>query len=165
MMLITACSDEDNQIIYDKKQVLFQYQYINYAWVYQRYGFYIDASAKVWSFDKPQTWNELNSDTKLIEESKLSQNLSKCSVGSLIVDSTQLLKYAKLINSAAKGTLSTPVSVMADAGIHKYVAYQYNSQSKTYNEILIYQWGDLEIINLSEEAKEIKLWLESLMNK
>lgn len=165
MLLITACSDDDNQIVFEKNQVLFQYQYINYAWVYQRDGWYIDANSKVWSFDKPQTWNEINSDTKLIEESKLSENLLNCSVSSLIVDSVQLLKYTKMINSAAKGTLTTPVSVMADYGIHKFVAYQYNPQSKTYKEILIYQWGDLEIKNQSEEAEKIRLWLESLMRK
>ena len=64
-----------------------------------------------------------------------------------------------LIENAAQGRLSEPVSGCADAGITTYLAYQFDRDGGTYRPVLLYQAGDWAQKNLSDEATTLSEWL------
>jgi hypothetical protein len=141
--------------------ILFQYEYINYAWGYQHSGFYIDSYGNVLTFEKPDEWNFGDSDN-VLSSVNLFENLNKCSVSQKVIPSPELSKYARHIENIASSKLSAPRNAGADMGSVRYVCYKYNEETDSYRGYLIKMEGDYTCENLNYYSKKVASWLEEI---
>jgi hypothetical protein len=75
VLLISGC--KKNIVINDKQAILFQVDYINYAWGYQHTGFIIDNEGNILTYNNPQNWIFPDKDLSL-SESQVRSNLESC---------------------------------------------------------------------------------------
>lgn len=160
-LLISLLSCNDN-IPITQQRVFFEVHYINYAWMYTNQGILIDSLGNIYDYNVTQAqkdgWKSADKDG-YISRTDMNKNFAFCNhiIHHVGVDSLQY--YVNKIDDAARGTLSEPVSVMADAGILQYIAYIYNEKKDSYKQILLLQWGDTQCTNSSPAASEISEWL------
>jgi hypothetical protein len=164
IVLITLCSCVDN-IDFSKQRILFSVQYVNYAWSYTNNGFMVDSAGNVCSYNLSENskWNNADS-LNFISEEDMNENLSLCTRLSEGITKDTLQYYINKINAARKGKLIESDVYMADAGIKQYWAYVYDADTKKYKQILLNQWGDVQITNSAYEASEITQWLNRILN-
>ncbi|MFZ4581426.1 MAG: hypothetical protein ACOYM7_02135 [Paludibacter sp.] len=160
VLFFISCSDEF-KVNLREQQVLFQYEYINYAWSYQHSGWFIDTSGNLISYSLPAKWSYPDS-LGFVTETAIIKNLSYCSKTDYIISKSVLQSKIELIEKSAKGTLTKPRYEMADAGVQRYTAFIFNKDTKQYKRILLYQWGDELIENTSAEAKELYKWMAEI---
>lgn len=163
ILLLTGCEKEDSFNPRLRQQVLFQIEYVNYAWGYQHSGIIIDSTGNVGYFKFPENWN---SPDKLgyITESEMNENLRQLRDINYSVRRDTLLNYFSMVETASKGELTDPYNRMFDAGTTVYSGYLYYPTIKKYKQVLIKQWGDWSIDNQSPEAGEIFRWLRYVYN-
>jgi hypothetical protein len=75
------------------------------------------------------------------------------------LNDSHLHYFVNKIDNAARGIVSDPVGVMADAGIMEYIAYVFDKKRDRYKKVVLYQWGDQQITNDAPEAAELYAWL------
>ena len=163
ILLFISCSDDFNVNLRDQK-VLFEYEYENYAWSHQHSGWYIDTTGNLISYSLPAKWSYPDS-LGFVTDTAIIKNLSYCSKTDYAISKSVLKSKIELIENSAKGTLTKPQYVMADAGVRRYTAFMYNSSTKRYKRILLYQFGDVLIENTSNEAKELYKWMAEINQK
>ncbi len=169
-VLLWSCSDSINYPeISPEQKFLFEFEFMNAAWGWMHYGFYIDNEGNVYKFESPldldieDQWrpnsNGYYSETDLLEKYSLQREfIMKIEIADLIV------KMGR-IGYASKGELSAPQHVMADAGSSRFRCYVYHDNIRgldRYEEILLLEEGDLLIENLSPDAKYLYNWLKSI---
>jgi len=161
--LLYSCEREEtnrsNGPIYQK--VLFQYEYINYAWGKQHEGLLIDSSGDVHCYNLPQTWNFCDGYGS-ITASAMDENLAATDSICFRIDKAELVTMFDLIHNASKGPLTQPEHRMSDAGARIYSAYQYDPIHRTYKMFIIKQIGDFYIDNRSPEAALLYQWLRTI---
>lgn len=79
------------------------------------------------------------------------------------VDAETLMQIYGKIEAAGLGELSDLEHTGNDAGAHIYCGYKYDKLSDRYVKVLFSQSGDFTQTNLSAEAQELKIWLESVL--
>nr|WP_321410550.1 hypothetical protein [uncultured Carboxylicivirga sp.] len=158
IFLLTSCQ-KDSEILPNNQRILFQVEYVNYAWVYQHNGFLIDCSGNIYYYNNPSEWNFIEDDGTFHEKA-MNENLT-------FIDSiSHTINYSKIANKAAKiyqasvGPISDLKCEMADAGTIVYSAYILNNQSHKYHRILLNQIGDCSRENLSQAAIQLYHWLQ-----
>mgnify|MGYP001167389334 FL=1 len=154
-----SCNNEINTNIKQQK-VYFEVHHANYAWIVYNNGIMIDSAGNVKSFDlkSANEW-EYPDDRGKISAEAMSNNYKHCTSLLTNIEMDSLKYYVNKISKAAKGTLSKPESIMADAGITEYIAYIFDSKTNLYQKVLLSQWGDNQITNNSKEARELYRWL------
>ena len=75
ILFMTGC--KKNYVINEKQKILFQFEYVNYAWGYQHSGFIIDNEGNVLTYENPENWNFQDNNHNL-SEIQVSENISKC---------------------------------------------------------------------------------------
>jgi hypothetical protein len=143
------------------QEYFFLFEYINYAWGYQHSGWLMDSSGNVRYFVVPEKWMVPDTETA-IEIPGIESYAEQADSVITVVDQSVLSDKVELIDAAARGTLTEPENVMADAGTGSYYALQYDPKEATYERILLKQKGDWEIDNLSEAADELYTWMKSV---
>jgi hypothetical protein len=162
LILITSgCKKSYN--LNEKQHILFQYDYINYAWGYTHEGFYVDDEGKILHYKNPENWNFHAQDYNL-NEKQLSENLSKCTLSEVKIDKEDLGKFSSYIDNIASSKVTAKKSAGADAGTTVYVCYNYNEQSGIYAGTLIKMEGDYTCENLNFYSKKVSLWLSEIKN-
>jgi hypothetical protein len=144
--------------------VLFQYEYINYAWGYQHSGWLIDSSGNVYCYNRPSLWNYCDS-SGYISDTNMESNILHTDSICYKIEKKELAAKTMLIENASKGEVTKPIPVMADAGIAIFTGFTQNIQTKQYKRIVFKQIGDYYIKNKSVEALELYNWLDSLNKK
>ena len=150
-----SAHQSNDQLIY------FQYEYVNNAWGRQHTGWLIDSLGNVYSYNRPEEWNNLDSLNK-IDSEKFHANLEYCDSILFTVDKTELFKKIDLIPKASQGKISDPVHEMYDAGITTFSAFILNSETNKYECILLIQYGDFRRENDAAEANELYNYLEEI---
>jgi hypothetical protein len=161
LTIITGCKKENNAIPALKQEVLFQIDYINYAWGYDHHGLLIDSSGNVRTYRLPNNWHFEDADGT-ISASDMHENLQQIDTVSFKIDKDSLIANFRKLPYAAMGAITEPKMVMVDAGSTQYSGYIYNANLKQYKQILLKQEGDVLIENKSSEANEIYNWLVRL---
>jgi len=133
--VFTGC--KKNTVINEKQALLFQVDYVNYAWGYQHNGFIIDNEGKV-------------------------DNLEKCVFSGKIIPSGELIKYVRYIKNISSSKVTAQKNVAADAGSLEYICYQFSETSGTYKGSLIKMEGDFTCENLNFYSKKVWTWLRSI---
>jgi hypothetical protein len=158
-LLITGC--KKNTGIDEKQAILFQVDYVNYAWGYQHNGIIIDNEGNVLSYRNPQNWNfqdeELN-----ISDSQVRFNMSNCVNSGKKIPEDELKKFSGYIKNISSSKVTAPKNVAADAGSLEFICYQYSAQSGIYKGTLIKKEGDFTCENLNFYSKKVSSWLKNI---
>jgi len=163
-LIISACSKENNAIPELNQEVLFQFEFANYAWIPEHGGFLIDSSGNVRNFNMPENWHYADSNG-WISENDMKENLLNSQSTSLTINKDTLIYYYTMIWKASKGEISKPRQVANDKGSTTISGFIYDNGTKKYKEIVIRQFGDIEVENNSQAASGIYNWLINLYSQ
>lgn len=155
----TGC--RKNIVINEKQAILFQVDYVNYAWGYQHNGFMVDNEGNVLRYKNPQSWNFPDKDFNL-SESQVSENLKVCDYSGKRISKDELQKYANYIKNISSSKITALKNVAADAGSLEYICYQFSEKSGNYKGYLIKMEGDFTCENLNFYSKRVSLWLKNI---
>ena len=142
-------------------QVLLEIEYVNYAWVPTYFGFYVDDTGDIYSYDRQGTPWQHGEDRTITEE----QLTEKFSLKRTLVGTRDSIEVAAVRNRIAEvnaGQLSQERNQCADAGALTYRAYKYNPGNRTYQPILLRMEGDVARQNTSAAAQELVNYIRSL---
>jgi hypothetical protein len=161
LFLLTGCNKEDDSLPEAKQTILFQREYINYAWGYRQDGWIIDSSGNFRTFQMPKVWNFVDS-LGLISSDDMNENIQQTDSILFKIEKDTILKYFSKLKKASEGKMSEPHQEMFDAGVTYFSGYIYEPCSKKFKQVLLRQTGDIFIENKSKEADEIFNWMISL---
>jgi hypothetical protein len=153
-----GCDPEVNQ------PVLFQYEYINYAWGYRHHGFLIDENGKVNGFQQPEKWIFPDS-SGMMSKLDLEYDLAQCDTVCLSVDKDSLMSFFSKIGNVRTGKIIDNGLVMADAGTGTLSAWYWSEKAGKYENVLLITNGDVSKVNSHPSVKEIVEWLKSAGEK
>jgi hypothetical protein len=151
-------------VISENQQILFQYEYVNYAWGYQHNGFIIDNQGRVLTYLNPENWN-FREKEKNLTAAQIADNIGKCKDSGIRIERVELLKYSSYIKNIASSQVTALKNVAADAGTAEYTCFQFSESSKDYKSYLIKMEGDFTCENLNFYSKKITLWLKEIESR
>lgn len=161
ILLLTGC--KKGFTVSEKNVVLFQYDYINYAWGYQHKGFFIDNKGNVLEYNNPEEWN-FPEDDLILSEKLLNENLALCAQSEVKISEEELQKYVSYIKNISSSKITAIKNDAADAGTSKYICFQYLENTGNYKGSLIKMEGDFTCENLNFFSKKVVLWMKDINN-
>jgi len=159
VLFITEC--KKNNVICEKQAILFQVEYVNYAWGYQHNGFIIDGEGNVLTYKNPQNWNFSDKGFDL-SQNQIKENISNCMHSGKKIPKEELQKYTNYIKNISSSKVTALKNVAADAGSLEYICYQFSENSETYKSCLIKMEGDFTCENLNFFSKKVTVWLKNI---
>ena len=149
-----------------QQQIICEREYINFAFGRAHTGLYVDRKGNVYSYaykrgDKAWrrstdgTYTEAELLEKYDHNRKLITTLKRKEVDA----------KRGLILKASRGTYSERIRRGADQGTYTSVCYLFDAATRRYRELTLRVTGDTRYENLSEEAKTLSAWLDSLAAK
>jgi len=159
VLFLTGC--KKNYVISNKQLILFQIEYINYAWGYQHNGFIIDSEGNILTYKNPLKWNFPDKDFT-ISETQVKDNISNCINYGKKIPKEELQKYTNYIKNIASSKVTALKNVSADAGSLKYICYRFSESSGNYKGYVIKMEGDFTCENLNFFSKKVVTWLKSI---
>jgi hypothetical protein len=141
--------------------VLFQYEYVNYAWGFRHHGFLIDDKGNVNCFRSPQNWIKPDS-SGMMSKLDLEYNLAQCDTiwGKVSLDS--LKSNFNQIEKVRDGKIVDYGDIMADAGTGILSAWYFNEKEGKYESVFLVSNGDINQINSHSSVEPIVDWLKSV---
>jgi hypothetical protein len=145
------------------QQIVCEKEYVNFAFGRVRRGIYVDREGKVYSYAYKRgeaMWRQ--SEDNIYTEEEL---LEKYSHGKQLVarvKQRELNAKRKLILKASTGLYSDKIRRGADQGTYTSVCYLYDVATGKYRGVTLQTTGDQRYENLSEAAKTLSTWLDSL---
>lgn len=158
-MLTTAC--KKNNLISDKQTILFQFEYINYAWGYQHTGFFIDKEGNVLTYNNPQEWNFPDNDQALSDK-QIAENVARCSLSSIKISKEEVQKYSNYIKNISLSKVTALKNVAADAGSSEFICFQLSEKTGQYRGSLIKMEGNFTCENLNFYSKKVVAWMKGI---
>lgn len=158
---MTGC--KKNNVISERQAILFEFQYINYAWSYQHNGFIIDNGGNVLTYSNPENWNFPDNDLR-ISERQLAENIRKCLPSGTKIPYEELQKYSSYIKNIASSKVTALKNVAADAGSIEFICYQFSESTGMYKGSLIKMEGDFACENLNFYSKKVVEWMRQINN-
>lgn len=159
VLFITGC--KKNYVISGKQAILFQFDYVNYAWGYQHHGFIIDNKGNILTYNNPEEWN-FPDNNLVLNEIQVAENISKCIQTGKKISKEELQKYTNYIENIASSKVTALKNVAADAGSLEYVCYQFSESTGTYKGYLIKMEGDFTCENLNFYSKKVVAWMRDI---
>jgi hypothetical protein len=159
LMITEGC--KKSYYINEKQEIIFQFEYINYAWGFQHSGFIIDNKGNILTYSNPENWNFCDKDLTLTEE-QVNENLTMCTHTGKMISDADLHKFAGYIKNIASSEVTAPKNVGADMGSSEYICFEYSETSNTYKKHLIKMEGDFTCENLNFHSKKVVLWLKDI---
>lgn len=159
VLFTTGC--KKNYIISEKQEILFQFEYVNYAWGHHHSGFIIDNYGNVLTYNNPENWNFPDKDF-VISANKVGDNLSKCRQSGKKISKEELQKYTNYIKNIASSKVTALKNVAADEGSSEFICYQFSESSLTYKSSLIKMEGDFTRENLNFYSKKVVAWMKEI---
>ncbi len=160
-MLFVNCDTLKLENANFNQKILFEAGYANYAWSPTHSGFLIDSIGNVYCYNLPSKWKDVDS-LNQISEQDMDTNLGQTNGICMSINKEELKSKLILLSKAASATTTKPKNEMADAGGAYYLGYTFNTQTKTYNKILLKQTGDWVINNNSKAAEDLTIWLSAI---
>jgi hypothetical protein len=160
-LLLLTVSCKKNSYSNENKEILFQYEYINYAWGYQHNGFIIDNQGNVLTYSNPENWNFTDKDQILTEEQVL-KNISLCAHSGKKISEQELQKFSSYIKNISSSQVTAMKNVAADAGTAEFVCYLFSESTRSYKRYLIKMEGDFTCENLNFYSKKVVSWMKDI---
>ncbi len=161
VLSLTGC--KKNYIISDKQEILFQFEYLNYAWGYQHKGFIIDYDGNVLIYNNPENWNFPDDDFNL-DENQVAGNIASCIQTGKKIPKDELQKYINYIGNLASSKVTALRNVAADAGSTDFFCYQFSESTGKYKGYIIKKDGDFTCENLNFYTKKVVAWMRNINN-
>ena len=160
-VMIAGC--KKNIVISNRQAILFEFEYVNYAWNYQHYGFLIDNEGNVLTYNNPETWNFPDRELR-ISEDQVAENLLMCTNSGIRIPKSELQKYSNHIQNIASSKVSALKNAADDAGSAEYICYQYSESTGMYKGTIIKMEGDFTCENLNFFSKKVAEWMKDINN-
>jgi len=142
----------------ENQKILFEICITNMAIGYVHMGFYIDSKGQVFSYNlNEEKWDVSRNDA--FTEAELMNKFKHNKKIVAKIDSVTILNKYNLINLIDEKDMSEPVEGCNDAGITRFMAYYYSSDSLLYKPILLYMTGISAQKNLSPAGIMLFRWL------
>lgn len=160
-VFLTGC--KKNYLISEKQSILFQFEYINYAWGYQHQGFLIDKDGNVLTYKNPENWNFPDNDF-ILTENQIAGNIASCVHSGKKISKDELNKYSNYIRNISSTKVTAMKNVAADAGSLKYICYLFSENTGIYKGYIIKLEGDFTCENLNFYSKKVAMWMKDISN-
>ena len=160
-VMMTGC--KKNFVISNRQAILFEFEYVNYAWNYQHYGFLIDNEGNVLNYNNPESWNFPDRELR-ISEDQVAENLSMCTHSGIRIAKSDLQKYSNHIQNIASSKVSALKNAADDAGSTEYICYQYSESTGMYKGTIIKMEGDFTCENLNFFSRKVAEWMKNINN-
>lgn len=163
--LISGCfSCEFNEVMRENERmsVLFQYEYVNYAWGYQHHGWFVDNEGNIKGYDMPTDWRRVD-DSGYIAYDSLIYNYQQADALLGKIDLGTLHEKSALIDATLNGYLSELDCQGADMGSKALYCYYWDVYQRKYKRQLLELTGDCEQVNTTEAALQLALFLNQIM--
>jgi hypothetical protein len=156
--LAAGCSDSVG--LQEQDRVLLEIEYINYAFNPTYFGWFIDASGRVFRYDQdlptaPNTSIAEWTPEELSEKFGIYFEVAQRPLAEINGLDAQ-------ISAAAAGSLSPAKMECADAGTLTYRAFTYDRQDEVYRSVLLRVEGDVARQNTSQAAQQLIAYIRSL---
>jgi hypothetical protein len=148
-------------VLNHEKGILFQLEYVNYAWGYQHNGFLIDTEGNILLYDNPEKWN-FPDDNLYLTPNQVAENITMCKATGKKIDDDELHKFAGFIRNIASSKVSAQKHSGADEGTLEYICYQYSDTNPGYKGYLIKMEGDITCENLNFYSKKVTAWMKDI---
>lgn len=148
-------------VISERQSILFEFEYVNYAWNYQHYGFIIDNEGNVLTYYNPESWNFPDRELR-ISQTQVAENLSMCTHSGIRISKSELQKYSGHIINIASSRVTALKNAADDAGSAEYICYQYSEASGMYKGTIIKMEGDFTCENLNFYSKKVADWMKNI---
>ena len=159
-MALGGC-DETTAPDSDDAPVLLEIEYVNYAWTPTYFGFFVDATGDVYSYDREGTpWP--HGENSVVTEEELNEKFSLKRTLLSTRDSAEIALLKARISQVNASQVSAQKHQCADAGLLTYRAYKYNSGNRTYEPVFLRMEGDAAQQNISPAAQELIAYVRSL---
>jgi hypothetical protein len=159
--LFTSCLETEELKSGEITNLIFQSEYVNYAWGYNHNGWMMDRSGIVKRFQKTAAWVFPDS-TGFISEADMQKNIAACDSVIAEVGTSEFKLYADKALTCVNGTMTKPENKMADAGEHIWAFYIYDSGKNGYKRIILDMTGDWSQENLAPNSKGIVDWMKKI---
>jgi hypothetical protein len=163
ILVIFATGCKKNYIISDKQAILFQLDYVNYAWGYQHKGYIIDNEGNVLTYNNPEIWN-FPDKSFCLSENQVAENIAGCVQSVKKISKEELRKYTNYIKNIASTKVSALKNVAADAGSLEFICYQFSESTGTYKGYIVKMEGDFTCENLNFYSKKVASWMRDISN-
>ena len=158
---ISGC--QKDYIVGKGQEILFQQEYVNYAWGFQHNGYIIDIDGNVLTFKNPDKWNFPDKDSKLTDQ-QVKENIASSTLTGKKISKTDLHKYINYIDNISSSKITSPRNAGADMGSLVYYCYQFSENSSIYKATKIKMEGDFECENLNFYSKRVVDWMKNISN-
>jgi hypothetical protein len=161
LLILSFTGCKKNTLISEKQTIIFQYDYINYAWGYQHTGFIIDNGGNILTYNNPEDWNFMDKDM-ILTEKQVAANIAKCQSSGKKISPEELQKFTSYIKNIASSEVTASKNVAEDAGTAEYLCFQYSGSTSSYKGYLIKTEGDFTRENLNFYSKKVVIWLKDI---
>lgn len=163
LLFLVSTGCKKNYNISNKQEILFQFDYVNYAWGYQHNGFIIDKEGDVLTYNNPEIWNFTDNDFSLTT-GQVNENIGYCLNSGKKISEAELQKYTSYIKNIASSKVTAPKNVAADAGSSEFICYQFSEDTGKYKGYIIKTEGDFRSENLNFYSKKVISWMRMIKN-
>lgn len=162
-ILFSSAGCKKNSVISHEQEILFQFEYVNYAWGYQHNGFIINSKGEILVYNNPDHWNFPDNNFNLTAD-QVTENLSACTATGKKISPEELQKYTGYIKNIASSRVTAPKNEGADAGSLEFICYQFSENTLSYKGYIIKMEGDYTCENLNFYSKKVTAWLKDINN-
>ena len=146
---------------FEFRKIVFEYEYINYAWGYNHSGWFIDTTGLVYyhkSVNEHEIWNSADN-SGYLSEGALQQNFNLSDTVIYTLNKTEVKGKAALNRFVTTDNFSEILHPMADAGIGTLYCYVWDKEVLKYRRLFLAESGDLRQANNDPDAILLTHWL------
>jgi len=161
-LLLFSCKDSSvNDQIPNGSSIIFEVEYVNYAWGINYQGVMIDKDGKEYSYNpaKDSTPYLYHSDG-LYTERELQSKYGHAKTYIKTIHSDSLNWSHNLANQVTTSAYSDTTQEGADMGELTYSVYLFRPQVNQYQQIILKVEGDYAFYNKSQRAITLAAWLK-----
>ena len=161
-LFAVSCLESQYEVIVSRADCYFQYEYVNYAWGFNHYGFTITPTGEMYTFDKTTPW--VFAENNQLSLAALRNNIKASVKKDTLIGFTELDYSQHLVLLAMAGKMSDTIRRGADMGetICKIIVPDPTYHPAGYREVILSQTGDTEFHNLAPQAALLAAWLTGI---
>lgn len=166
-VFLFSCDEPDSVPTEDETElptlaVLFEANYINFAWGYQHNGWFLDNHGKLkkYSISSSLEWKSPDNQGYISKED-LTANYALATTPFVEVARSIVRQKETLIEGSINGQLSDPVNRGADIGGFGWYCYVWDADKEMYKRQILGASGDWEQFNLEPDAQALLKWLQT----
>lgn len=161
-LLFFSCKDSsvNEQPQNNSSNIIFEVEYLNYAWGISYNGIMIDNEGKEYSYNPAKdTIPHLYHADGLYTEQELQAKYGHVKTYIKTIPTDTLNWSHNLANQVTTTDYSDTTRVGADMGSLTYALYLYRPQINKYQKIILKEEGDMAFYNKSQSAVTLAVWL------